>query len=68
MYKYQTKDGEIIEVKQSIPRHTQKVLGLKNIRHDYQKEQSDFEDRREWAMEEGMLQGLGAYNEIMGND
>ena len=41
MYKYQTKDGEIIEVKQ---------------------------DRREWAMEEGMLQGLGAYNEIMGND
>ena len=25
-------------------------------------------DRLEWAMEEGMLQGVGAYNEIMSYD
>jgi hypothetical protein len=68
MYKYQTKEGKIIEVKQSIPKYTQKVLGLKNIRRDYKQEQSDWECRKERAMEEGMLQGLGAYNEIMGYD
>lgn len=25
-------------------------------------------ERHEWAMEEGMLQGIDAYNEIMGGD
>ena len=58
MYKYQTKEGKIIEVKQSIPKYTQKVLGLKNIRRDYKQEESDWEWRKERAMEAGMMHGM----------
>ena len=33
-----------------------------------QKANDEYEERKERAMEEGMLQGLDAYNEIMGYD
>ena len=33
-----------------------------------QHKSDELSDRKERAMEEGMLQGIGAYNEIMGSD